>query len=160
MSLQIFFCLFDVTRGTFLNVSHNLQMGYRFVSPSILEITNASRIAGNPKTKTELFLFFKSILQLIRYFDPSPGPSGCVWSNCSCTKTCTDLAEPEIERCNEETCKPGWACQPGLVLLNNKVVSPVLECPCYHDETFYKVRLARPCPRRLNEPKFVSNVKV
>ncbi|XP_078377089.1 mucin-5B-like [Oculina patagonica] len=71
---------------------------------------------------------------------PTSGPlgPGCVWSNCSCTKTCADLAEHETASCTEETCKPGWSCPPGLVLHNNKLVSPVLECPCYHNQTFYK----------------------
>ena len=75
----------------------------------------------------------------IIYLFSGPSLVGCVWSNCSCTKTCADLAEHEIESCTEETCKPGWACPPGLVLHKNKLVSPVFECPCYHNQTFYKV---------------------
>lgn len=143
-SLNRGFTVFD-TWNVFSQFSYNLLIAYRFVSASSLEVKNTCQ---NYQIFKEAFLYFKSTWSNWKdTFKPSLGPSNCVWSNCSCTKTCADLAEPEIESCTEETCKPGWVCPPGLVVHNNRAISPVLVCPCYHNETFYKVRLVEQCPK-------------
>ncbi|XP_031570800.1 mucin-2-like [Actinia tenebrosa] len=105
--------------------------------------TGSTSVSGTqqPVTQSNVTTASSIATAPTRHPDGVTSAPPCMWSNCSCTPTCDDIATRKHTNstpCGARNCRPGCQCPVGYASFNNSCVVPAQECPCFHDGRFYK----------------------